>query len=99
VEEELYRIAQEALNNSLKHAKATRVTVRIFIEEDKVILEVNDDGTGFEPRSAEAQGGMGLLNMNERAKRAGGSLFIHSDMGMGTTIQVVLPIELVHAPV
>lgn len=99
VEEELYRIAQEALNNSLKHAKATRVTVRIFIEEDMVILEVNDDGVGFQPLSAEAKGGMGLLNMKERAKRAGGSLSIHSENALGTIIQVSIPMELIYAPV
>ena len=98
VEEELYRIAQEALNNSLKHAKATKVTVRIFKEEDKVVLEVNDDGVGFEPRSAEGQGGMGLSNMNERAKRAGGSLSIKSELGNGTTVQVFIPLELIYVP-
>lgn len=99
VEEELYRIAQEALNNSLKHARATKVTVHIFTEDDTVFLEVNDDGVGFDPRSAKAQGGMGLLNMNERANRAGGSLSIHSETGKGTNIQVAIPMELIHVPV
>ena len=98
VEEELYRIAQEALNNSLKHAKATKVTVRIFTKGDRVTLEVNDDGVGFDPKSDESQGGMGLLNMNERAKRAGGSLSIHSEIGKGTTINISVPLDLIHVP-
>lgn len=99
LEEELYRIAQEALNNSLKHAKATRVTVRIFYDENRLTLEVNDDGIGFDPHSSAAQGGMGLLNMTERARRAGGSLSIQSEIGVGTTVQVAIPLELIHAPV
>lgn len=99
VEEELYRIAQEALNNSLKHSKATKVTVRITTKDNNVILEVSDDGIGFELHAAERLGGMGLLNMNERAKRAGGSLYIQSEIGKGTTIQVVIPMELIRLPV
>jgi nitrate/nitrite-specific signal transduction histidine kinase len=92
VEEELYRIAQEALNNSLKHARATKVTVRIFVKDKHTTLEIMDDGTGFDPQAVEGRGGMGLANMSERARRIGGNLSIHSLSGQGTMVKVDVPI-------
>ena len=89
VEEGLYRIAQEALNNALKHAKASSVTVRIRpIEADVVELEIADDGKGFDPEAVGDQGGMGLVNMRERAERLGGTLQIISAPGEGTRVRV-----------
>jgi signal transduction histidine kinase len=91
VEEGLYRIAQEALNNSLKHAAATLVTVRIETGDDMVELAVADNGRGFDPHSLQDGGGMGLPNMRERAERLGGSLAILSKPGAGATIRASLP--------
>ncbi|WKZ37888.1 MAG: histidine kinase [Anaerolineales bacterium] len=91
LEKELYRIAQEALNNSLKHAKATKVTVRFYVEDQNIALEVVDDGMGFDPEAVGHRGGMGLLNMRERAKNLGGSLTIHSTPGKGTIVRVNAP--------
>lgn len=91
VEEELYRIAQEALNNSLKHAKAAKETVRIYVEDKATVLEVVDDGIGFDPDATDQRGGMGLLNMSDRARRVGGILHIHSAPGKGTIVRVSVP--------
>ena len=74
VEEGLYRIAQEALNNALKHASATSVTVRICAEDGQVILEVADNGHGFDPAAVKDRGGMGLVSMRERARQLDGRL-------------------------
>ncbi|MCX6034950.1 MAG: histidine kinase, partial [Chloroflexi bacterium] len=92
VEEALYWIAQEALNNSLKHAKATIETVRICVEDNTTVLEVVDDGRGFDPEAIDHRGGMGLLNMGERARQVGGNLTIHSTLGKGTIVKVSVPL-------
>jgi len=87
IEEELYRIAEEALNNALKHAAAATVTVRLCLEADMVVLEIADDGRGFDPDVAARGGGMGLINMRERARQIGGCLSIVSAPGRGTTVK------------
>jgi signal transduction histidine kinase len=88
IEEGLYRIAQEALNNVLRHAHARRVTVHLCQGGESVKLEVTDDGTGFDPASARARGGLGLAGMEERAVRLRGRLTLDSKPGAGTTIRV-----------
>jgi signal transduction histidine kinase len=88
VEEGLYRIAQEALNNALKHAAATSVTVYIHAEDERVELEVVDDGQGFDPDIVSDRGGMGLTSMRERAEKLGGSLTVLSAPGEGTRVKV-----------
>ena len=88
VEVELYRIAQEALNNSLKHARASTVDLTLQVDGDSVILKVSDDGQGFDPQAMSDTGGLGLVSMKERAERIAGSLAIHSAPGDGTTIVV-----------
>ncbi len=90
VEQELYRVAQEALNNVLKHAHASRVSVRMTIDDRCAKLEVEDDGLGFEP-SLEGTGGMGLRGMRERVERLGGTLHIESSPGAGTAVRVEVP--------
>jgi nitrate/nitrite-specific signal transduction histidine kinase len=90
VEEGLYRIAQEALNNALKHAVATNVAVRLTTDNGVTVLEVEDDGRGFVVDSADGRGGMGLANMRERARRLGGSLAILSDPGRGTIVRATV---------
>ncbi len=88
VEEALYRIAQEALNNALKHAAASAVIVTIHAEEQAAEIEVVDDGTGFDPQTANAGGGMGLTTMRERAEKMGARLEVESAPGQGTTVKV-----------
>lgn len=91
-EEAFYYIAQEALNNSLKHAAATTVTVRLYqSDEEWVILEVADNGRGFDLVTARSEG-MGLLTMRERAEKLGGRLSVESAPGAGTTVKVRLEI-------
>ncbi len=90
VEEGLYWIAQEALNNALKHASASTVTVRVYTQGSEAIFEITDDGQGFEPVAASTNGGMGLSNMKARAEEVGASLEIESSIGQGTTVRVCL---------
>jgi signal transduction histidine kinase len=87
VEAGLYGISNEALNNILKHARASVIKVSLKKESDKVILEIQDNGVGFDVSSAKAQSGMGLSGMKERAEQFGGALQIQSGAN-GTTIRV-----------
>jgi PAS domain S-box-containing protein len=91
VQQELYQVAQEALNNSLKHAGADNLQVCLQVKADAVRLEVVDDGIGFDPTTAEARGGLGLPGMRERVQRIGGQLRIESAPGQGTTVSVEVP--------
>jgi PAS domain S-box-containing protein len=93
VEEALYRIGQEALNNALKHALAGSVTLRIQADEDLVEMEIVDDGQGFDPGAVREGGGMGLTTMRERAERVGGSLVVRSLTGEGTTVTISVPTQ------
>jgi signal transduction histidine kinase len=89
-EQELYRLAQEALNNVLKHAHAGRISLRLAVANGHATLQVADDGVGFEP-SLQAADGFGLRGMRERAERLGGTLRIESSPGAGTRLQVDVP--------
>lgn len=91
VEEALYRIAQEALNNSLKHARATEVSVRLWPAAEKIALEIADNGRGFDPEAALRQGGMGVANMRARAEQLGGTTEILAQPGLGTIVRVTVP--------
>ncbi len=88
VEEGLYRIAQEALNNALKHANAQNVSVNLSRSDDMVVLEIADDGIGFDADVAINNGGLGLDGMKERAAQIGGSLVLDSRPGKGTRVRV-----------
>lgn len=90
LEQELYYLAQEALNNALKHAGAISVLVQLAETPDGLSLEVRDNGRGFEP-SQLSRGGFGLQSMRERAERLGGDLEIHSTPGGGTRVTFLLP--------
>jgi len=91
VKEALYRIAQEALQNAVKHAHPERLDVRLSCTPDGVRLDVCDDGVGFDP-SADYPGHLGLQSMRERALNLGGALEIVSEHGCGTQIYVFVPI-------
>ncbi len=89
MEDALFRIAQEALNNVLKHAAATAVTVQLQRKDGMVSLTVSDNGRGF--IHAEAIEGIGLSSMQERARQLGGTLIIASQPQQGTTISALVP--------
>lgn len=86
LESELFRIAQEALNNVIKHASAEQVTISLRIGSSELALEIVDDGRGFELESQGESGGFGLTSMRERAERLGGMLQIISTPGQGTRV-------------
>jgi PAS domain S-box-containing protein len=90
VKEALYRIAQEALHNVVKHAGASRVEVRLTSQDAVLILEVHDDGVGFEAGGT-FPGHLGLTSMRERASAAGGTLEVESTPGHGTAIRARIP--------
>ncbi len=92
IEEGLYRIAQEALNNALKHAQARRITVHLRQTAPATILEIADDGAGFDLTTAREKGGLGLRGMEERAARLGGRLTVESRPGEGTRVKVTVPV-------
>jgi len=87
VEVGLLGIANEALNNILKHAHASEIKVSLKKEIKKIVLEIQDNGVGFDPASVETRGGMGLNGMKERAEQINGDLQIQSKAN-GTTIRV-----------
>ncbi len=88
--EELYRIAQEALHNIVKHARASRVSLRLAASGEVIELEVRDNGIGFDP-AAPFPGHLGLRSMRERATRLHGSLDIDGAPDSGTRIRVRIP--------
>lgn len=94
VEIALFRIAQEALNNTIKHAAAAQVTVQLTVARAAVRLQVEDDGVGFEPerRNSRPAEGFGLRTMRERAEALGGRLEIRSIPGQGTAVNARLPL-------
>jgi signal transduction histidine kinase len=86
---EVLRIAQEALANAVRHAGAQRLRVRLVRAGEAVVLEVSDDGAGFEPSDPEVRSRrLGLTSMEERAARLGGRLEIRSAPGAGTTVRL-----------
>ena len=90
---ELLRIAQEGLQNALRHARAERVAVLLAADGDRVVLEVRDDGVGFDPGAPEIRSRrLGLGSMEERARRLGGTLEIRSVAGEGTTVRLEAPV-------
>jgi signal transduction histidine kinase len=88
----LYRIAQEAFTNVLKHAGAARVTVKLSRRDDVVTLAVHDDGEGFDSASVR-EGSLGLLGMRERVALLGGRLTIDSTEGAGTMLTAEVPVR------
>lgn len=92
VEQALYRIAQEALNNVLKHAQAQHVTVRLECAESAVLLEIKDDGIGFEPSRMDTSGGVGLRGIAERVAQLAGTFTLLSAVGSGTYLHVEVPL-------
>ena len=95
----LYRIAQEALTNAAKHAKATRVWIQVRREDATLCCSIRDDGEGFDIRAVHAKGkrrGLGLIGIQERLNAVGGTLSINSAPGRGTKLLIRIPLEDFH---
>ncbi|MBN3513061.1 MULTISPECIES: GAF domain-containing sensor histidine kinase [Mycobacteriaceae] len=99
IELALYRIAQECLQNVVKHAEADRARLTFAVDDGVARLEIVDDGKGFDtfehPLGSDEMGGYGLLSMAERAEIVGGRLHIRSRPGAGTTVTAVIPLPSV----
>jgi PAS domain S-box-containing protein len=93
VRQELYQIAQEALNNTLKHARAQAVQVLLDFRESGTLLEISDNGSGFDTAEATGGGGVGLRGMRERAQAIGATLHVESSPGKGTKVSVLVPAD------
>lgn len=90
VKEAVYRIAQESMHNTVKHARATKIHVSLKREDGALVLEMRDDGQGFDT-SGEFPGHLGLRSMKERARDIGGDLAVESAPGAGTTVRLTVP--------
>ena len=89
----LYRIVQEALTNVVRHAGARKARITLERSEDRMVVTIEDDGRGFEPRQSTDVGGrgLGLVGMAERARFLGGRFGIESANGEGTRVIVEVP--------
>jgi signal transduction histidine kinase len=96
VKKNLYRIAQEALTNVRRHAKASEVEIRLHTTEDQLELSVTDNGRGFKLpdalERAQSEKRFGLLGMQERAYLMGGAMETETEPGRGTTLRIILPL-------
>ena len=93
IESNLLRIAQEAVNNSVKHAGAKRIVIDLHFDADAVQLRICDDGRGFDPQAQSLEGHFGLLGMRERAQQIDGEFTIHSKTDSGTEVVVNVPLN------
>lgn len=93
VELALFRVAQEALTNCSRHAQAQQVQVMLCRQQGVAVLQIVDDGTGFDPHRPARPDAMGLSGMRERMQAVGGKLTIMSEPGRGTCVSASLPVE------
>lgn len=97
----VYRVVQEALNNVRKHAQASEVDISLGFQKDRFVVDIHDNGVGFEPASAlegrVSAGKMGLQTMKGRAEMLGGDLRIVSGEGAGTTVVLAIPVHHTHS--
>lgn len=89
----LFHICQEALTNVAKHAQASHISVHLWKAPERVLLEITDNGQGFDLRKMSVTLGHGLSNMHTRARRVGGDVEITSDAGEGTTVLAWVPTQ------
>ena len=93
VQQDLLRIAQEAMSNAVRHAKPTVVSVHLRCHPPKLVLEVTDNGSGIADSQAASREGFGFSNMRARAENIGAQLEVRSEAGRGTTIVVHVPMN------
>jgi signal transduction histidine kinase len=93
----LFRIYQEAVQNIMKHARATKIWVRLFMQENQIILEIEDDGVGFTPPTGwmelAREGHLGMLGIAERVDAIDGELIVNSSPGKGTLVRVMVSLD------
>ena len=90
----VYRVLQESLNNSYRHAGGTNQQIRVFMDGDLLVLEVSDEGPGFVPEpSASFNGHLGLMGMRERVESLGGTFSVKSELGKGTQVTAQLALQ------
>ena len=82
---------REALTNVVRHSGVNEATVSVTADDEKVVVEVRDDGCGFDPAEPRAAGHYGLIGMRERVERLGGEMKIESSHGQGTTVRLRIP--------
>jgi signal transduction histidine kinase len=95
-QEAAYRIAQEALHNALRHGHPRLVAITLSEEDETVVLEITDDGDGFDAAAepgGDAARRLGLSSMRERAHAVGGRLTVTSQPGGGATVRLVVPTD------
>lgn len=95
----VFRVVQEALNNTYKHADATSVSIQLECADKSILLRIKDDGKGFDISSLseltrDDDGGFGIIGMKERIELLEGEFTINSETNVGTTIMVKLPYEV-----
>jgi len=100
VQDEVYRIAGEALRNAFRHAQASRIEVEIRYDQNRFRLRVRDDGKGIDAEAGSGrtyEGHYGMAGMKERAQLLGGTLSIWSELGSGTEAELVIPASVAYA--
>ncbi|CQR47030.1 Sensor histidine kinase LiaS [Paraliobacillus sp. PM-2] len=93
-EEHVFRIVQESLSNTLRHAEATEVTIEIKKYKNELFIHIADDGKGFDPSSQQKIASYGLKTMKERSEEIGGTFAIRSKVGEGTHIDIRIPLQI-----
>jgi len=95
----VFRIAQEALANVARHAAASSATVELVYRDETIALTIRDDGAGFDPGARRKSGSFGLVGLRERAYLVGGTLRIDTTLGVGTTVEVDIPVASAHVAI
>ena len=93
MEDAIFRIVQEALNNVIKHAGAGRAQVQLEFDADCVRASIVDAGVGFDPSAPRQSGKLGMSSMQERAEGVGGRIVVESAPGRGTRVSAELPLD------
>jgi signal transduction histidine kinase len=89
----MFRVAQEALTNAARHSGASKVDIRVYCEKNAAVLEIQDNGTGFNVEEADRKGTLGLTGMEERARYLGAQLTVETETGRGTTVRFSAPLN------
>lgn len=93
----LFRVAQESLTNIARHAQATRISIELMQDDQRMLLRIHDNGQGYQP--AQRHAGLGISGMRERVALLGGTLKLISGPGQGTTVEATLPLALPIPPI
>jgi signal transduction histidine kinase len=93
IQQDLLRIAQEAISNAVRHAKPTVIVVSLRVDSPNLVLEIRDNGSGIDDTRVESGEGLGFDNMRERVRNLGAELAIRTAADRGTSIIVRLPIK------